>query len=1471
MSVNSVRSIIPPLLSINVTPPPPSFNSEKTSTLELFIEAGFCDLQGILTFTPTAPSIEPDAQKISALRRKLVRVGDSEHTIGEYIDLLIAELNKKSPVQFKVYLRGSYAAFILNPKERLRSLIDQFIEKHPDKRTLMEEAWNQISHSDSELKEPNDIDCVLQLDFPPDKHRLTQFRKAIIELHCRLANVDRTGAKDKTFANLLIPKPSKWIKYADPVVISSVSGENFKLDIDSGLLNTTYVCTYDNHCIQMGANPTATSMKNEADFWQSMFDYALGRYRLKRRHAKDFSVGVKMLTALTQGKWIDETRITLKEIVSPFLGEKYKVHKIYNYISTKLKHKAVDKTAFMINFLSLVDDPEKREALWRSFRAESSSFTEDASQIFEQKRAFPSLYGEMPLFKSGKAKPDLQFMKERLFAENDPLPCTPDCFYAEWRMGCENLRIGKPMPDSCFEPIAEMLIKGMLTAEEEQRLNLSRQKNFQKVYKVISEAFLSKTDNPVPHLQSIGSRVPSDDKLWVVQMWIELVHDQKIPLDELLKRVPVWLNGNLSKECKEAIALELLRSRLFVEPKLIQLCAGNVSKNAFITALEYIPIEQHLPCVYRFPEEDWEAIADHLSFKEQKDLWHKILTRTQSIFTLWKMERKEVPAPGKMAQDITNGFVSLPRKVGAEIRAELEAQITALQVNALEVLFPNLAPEMKEEAAALVRKRMLDSLAQGDLVCLEKFLKSKTLQDYSGVTLEEMRQAHFTPEQSKALLSILTRISSSNKFLPVLCEMLLELQPNAHSEPSFCRILFSFTALPPALAQTLTKGVLENPDAYPEEIKSDPTSLDSVLYKLYPYYLKRNLPLTSKLVQNVLDNIDQVESPAEVLESFLQKIILKKLVLKANLIQQLLTSYFAHVQAPYSVTFSQLNGLCIRDYAVLVPLMDSTEGLERTFPPLASLCSSSNKMQHSLQKLLEEGVKRCIDANRPDLLSPHSDWLETKILPHCDSLRKPLLHCYLNTRVGSSIQLQNVSTPDEALLAFKRLQVDIETAPEREPFLCFIHYCLENKIAGPAKTLLALLETHPQFLKQISSRLLRYILFCSTCESLELLDRVNLLTIAVEHLGATPCREAFDELTKKARSTGLVSSEFCIAFLKIDCLYPDTESFHLPYITSPRTPEYMNRVKAQIQSLTRLNTLSKNILPFADGDYIDNVYTLLIQNRENKIPCHEKPYIEVVARALLQESKTLPETLNPSRVTQMMDAWYDTLPEDEIDLAWYRLQRKLFERLEKQPFLQFFQIYLNLTKSYYETKHKNLERFTAQFMWLLNAAFSHPHYAMGISFPKLILDGLNLIQRTKEMYFYSLFARAENDLDSHPFFKKLRALAPKPDLEVIESALELATLRCDAVGLAWSDSIIFQLSNVRSHEPSQLQMIRKYVAFYLRMGWTKEEIKEHIDYICPDQAGVQKYHRVLKGPFPEQPKPETTLKQKMFHKVVMAF
>jgi hypothetical protein len=236
-----------------------------------------------------------------------------------------------------------------------------------------------------------------------------------------------------------------------------------------------------------------------------------------------------------------------------------------------------------------------------------------------------------------------------------------------------------------------------------------------------------------------------------------------------------------------------------------------------------------------------------------------------------------------------------------------------------------------------------------------------------------------------------------------------------------------------------------------------------------------------------------------------------------------------------------------------------------------------------------------------------------------------------------------------------------------------------------------------------------------------------------------------------------------------------------------------------------------------------------------------------------------------------METWYDNLPAEQAYLAWHRLQTILFERLEKQPFLQFFQIYLNLTKSYYETKHKNLGDFTSQFTWLLNAALTHPHYTTSPSFSKLILDGLNLLQNTNEMYFYSLFAHPDSKLDGHPFFQKLRTLAPKPIFSILESALDLALLRCDPVGLAWSDSIIFQLTNIRQIDSTQVKMIRRYVLFHLQMGWTKEELKEQIDYFCPDPVSAQKYHRVLKEQFTIPPKADTKLKGKMFEKVVMSF
>jgi hypothetical protein len=447
--------------------------------------------------------------------------------------------------------------------------------------------------------------------------------------------------------------------------------------------------------------------------------------------------------------------------------------------------------------------------------------------------------------------------------------------------------------------------------------------------------------------------------------------------------------------------------------------------------------------------------------------------------------------------------------------------------------------------------------------------------------------------------------------------------------------------------------------------------------------------------------------------------------------------------------------------------------------------------------------------------------------------------------------------------------MNINSIPNNNALKALLIYCLENRVMGrgPAKTILGLTQQHPQLLHSSASKeLVNYAVFCSEYEPLELDDRVSLLYIAIEHVDNDLAKKAFESLAKKASETKEVSIHFSILFIKTLCKNPHTNlhDVKLRVRLEGLSTEERQKTLWLLDSLMNLNRLLKNILPYP-GNCVDNTVQLLTFNANHQFPTYEEPYIELIVKTLLALAPHIVKTLKGDLVRPVLDLWQVTLDAEHASKAWITFMGMLVDKLEKEFFPHYLQILLQLTMQYYENGHKDLKRYTAEFSWLLNKSLSHPLYNVDNNYNQFILNGLSLMEDTRLMYFYCMFAPS-NELS--PFQLKMRARMLEPDLEVIEKAQNLALLRYDDSGVQWAKGISFQVVEAIRDEGKQMQLIRKLIIFLRQMGWTMERIQKDVRSVMKTKRFLQKFERVFKEKLTVPPKAEIPLTQKLFEEAV---
>lgn len=434
-----------------------------------WVEAGFCNERGELqmldNFQETLPNVLLDP-----LFRKTVIIGNNQISLRVYCNALLEEFHD---MDVQIFLRGSYGSYLLDVERHLIFLIEQFTKQFPDRKEAMERGLSKIKWQMIRTEEPDDVDFALSFKKPIAN--LVKIKNKLIQVNSKLGKISVLNARDFSFKTLFLVKPNDWCSLKDQIVIASLHGDA-KCDITVGHMEEApYLFSMDNHAIVLKEGQWKLGALSKSP-WQSFIDRAVGIVRIEKRHAKDFRALLRAVILLSKGAAWDTSPEIVSGYLAPYLNKT--AAEIAAELNKKLDDPRLEPVSVVVNFLSLVGDSKQRQSIWEELHPRFSdygfSFEEAAHQIAEQARAFPELFGAMPLLKipADKALPasSLPFLKKTLFMDLPPPDENCTGMYAEWRRSCHLTTNSDKRPELVLQTVGTLFLKGLLESNLQEQL-----------------------------------------------------------------------------------------------------------------------------------------------------------------------------------------------------------------------------------------------------------------------------------------------------------------------------------------------------------------------------------------------------------------------------------------------------------------------------------------------------------------------------------------------------------------------------------------------------------------------------------------------------------------------------------------------------------------------------------------------------------------------------------------------------------------------------------------------------------------------------------------------------------------------------------------------------------------------------------------------------------------------------------------
>lgn len=368
---------------------PADLKEARKNLQAAFVKAGFCDRNGKLRLRlgDQSPLSDDGRKRLNGLLMHQMSLDGRLLLLQEYVNSMI--LPTTGLPHWK-YLRGSYAAYLIDPLSRLKEALELFYVKNPKAKEIIEPAFVAYCQLKVPIEEPNDADFA---DLYYDEKRsisedtvqkikniavswIAGFLKKAPEI------VERTA-----FHTLFIPEPNHLTKTAEKIAIITLKtdppapgGKEIKVDRVMGELSNYCLFSRDDFYIDIQHLPYyPQSFQNP--FWQCVLDREMQVIRLEKRHREDFSSVLAAMEHYTKDAEIDESEITLAEIFEAFLtplteekreDEKCRKmeltdEKLIHAVLKRIENHAVDPLSFLVNLCAHFPGQfsDRREVLWK--------------------------------------------------------------------------------------------------------------------------------------------------------------------------------------------------------------------------------------------------------------------------------------------------------------------------------------------------------------------------------------------------------------------------------------------------------------------------------------------------------------------------------------------------------------------------------------------------------------------------------------------------------------------------------------------------------------------------------------------------------------------------------------------------------------------------------------------------------------------------------------------------------------------------------------------------------------------------------------------------------------------------------------------------------------------------------------------------------------------------------------------------
>lgn len=824
LSVNSHQ----PIKQYSIFPPiaiQPAFTIEAhASTLALWEQAGFCDAEGRLAFYP---DIQPEPlrlqarEKFNALLRKMVTIGKKQVSFKDYLE----KVQEVFP-RHQLFLRGSYASYVIEPLQELKALIDAFITQYPPTAEIMQEGYNRLIASIQPQEEPLDADWALISDIETLPEDLGAIKGKLVLVNAALGDLDFLTAKNTTFVNLNPARKNNLTLTEDPIVIASLKG-SLDLLVGSPQISPC-LFSYDNRYIPFDHEKPPMALRG--DYWQSTLDHALGIIRLEPRHKLDFRALLIAIKHLSQGKTWILSDFDFAEAFNHF-AENASPDQLFSVIESKIPKDSPSSICYLMNVLSLI---ERNETLWRRFYpliAQHLSIPLELEFSYSQLANELQGFDRMPFLKKSTAPthPDLAlFLKKNLLLYPERLPTPPqEGPYADWAIDISALHQKNPLlqtPLSIYEVLFSLVQKNALSEEERETLQTT----------------------------------------WGWNESLETTHllDRLIAIGNLKTFLPLWLNahhqGNWEKTLKRLLEVVKLKTRKERIKSYFErtLCSQSDPHELFLASFSqhlFQPdaiAKQLMKDSLHFDDEEklaqfLQSLAPHVRQKNWlTDLWIDFHV-AGSISAEYLRKRIVIWFASNLSHEQKNG---LARDLIQRCRIDLFDNESAAHIT-------NHLQDMMDRERwlhTLLATWPIDRFLRFIEMIGETEISSKLLRTELKKRLQENSLIAFIDLFTQEPFFKRVKISSGELEIP-LKEALLELSRAPKEQEIFIKHALSLdhTKLPVVLIRSLFKQLMSEPGLYLEELKAHQNWLidqfkedGEQLHKLFLFFHAQNISAT---------------------------------------------------------------------------------------------------------------------------------------------------------------------------------------------------------------------------------------------------------------------------------------------------------------------------------------------------------------------------------------------------------------------------------------------------------------------------------------------------------------------------------------------------------------------------------------------------------------------------------------------------